>query len=87
MPSQGPSRFGITATKRMGLAVQRNRIKRVLREVFRCYPHIFPQRCDVVVIPRPGCHSLSYKEVLQEVQNAESKFSRAVTHKTAREQL
>jgi len=79
--------MGITATKRMGIAVQRNRIKRVLKEVFRCHRHIFPERCDIVVIPRPGSHTLSYGQVLAEVQGAEPKFSRAVTRNTLREQL
>jgi ribonuclease P protein component len=79
--------MGITATKRMGPAVQRNRIKRVLREVFRCHRHIFPEHCDVVVIPRPGSHTLSYGQVLAEVQSAEPKFSRAGTRKPVGEQL
>ena len=43
-------RLGIAATKRMGGAVQRNRAKRLIREVFR--RHKVAPGFDVVVIPK-----------------------------------
>jgi ribonuclease P protein component len=43
-------RLGIAATKRLGGAVERNRAKRLIREVFR--RHKIAPGFDVVVIPR-----------------------------------
>src|ERR1700704_4084328 len=45
-------RLGIAATKKLGGAVQRNRAKRLIREVFR-HNKIAPG-FDVVVVPRRG---------------------------------
>jgi ribonuclease P protein component len=46
----GPARLGIAATRKMGAAVERNRAKRLVRELFR---HNKPATAvDVVVVPR-----------------------------------
>ena len=46
----GPARLGIAATRKMGAAVERNRAKRLVRELFR---HNKPAvSIDVVVVPR-----------------------------------
>jgi ribonuclease P protein component len=46
----GRARLGIAATKKLGGAVQRNRAKRLIREVFRRNK---PSRgIDVVLVPR-----------------------------------
>lgn len=46
----GPARLGIAATRKMGASVERNRAKRLARELFR---HHKPEGAiDVVVIPR-----------------------------------
>lgn len=76
MPRDGHSRLGITASKRMGNAVQRNRIKRVLKEVFRRHIDIFPKHCDIVVIPRRSSQGLGYAEVLVEAQNTSARMHR-----------
>jgi ribonuclease P protein component len=53
MPNQQPvGRLGIAATKKIGGAVQRNRAKRLIREVFR-HNKTAPG-FDVVVVPRRG---------------------------------
>jgi ribonuclease P protein component len=44
------SRLGIAATKKLGGAVQRNRAKRLIREVFR--RNYFAQGFDIVVVPK-----------------------------------
>jgi ribonuclease P protein component len=46
----GPARLGIAATKKMGAAVERNRAKRLARELFR--DHKPEGAVDVVVVPR-----------------------------------
>jgi ribonuclease P protein component len=48
----GPGRLGIAATKKLGGAVQRNRAKRLIREVFR--RNKIAPGYDVVVIPKRG---------------------------------
>lgn len=67
-PGQGQTRLGITVTKKVSSsAVGRNRVKRVVREVFRRNRELFPASCDVVLIARRGAPELGYAEVLDEV--------------------
>src|SRR5690606_26853634 len=51
-------RLGITVTKKVAGAVGRNRVKRVVREVFRRNGHLFPEGCDFVVIGKSGAPAL-----------------------------
>lgn len=51
------SRFGLTVGRKHGGAVQRNRIKRVLREAFRMSQHELPAGYDLVCAPRAGTHA------------------------------
>ena len=46
------SRLGITVSKKVGKAVTRNRIKRIIREYFRSNRDILPVRSDINVIAR-----------------------------------
>jgi ribonuclease P protein component len=51
LPRDGqPSRLGIAATRKLGGAVERNRAKRLVRELFRHHP--VPDGFDIVVVPR-----------------------------------
>jgi ribonuclease P protein component len=50
----GVTRVGLSVSKKHGSAVQRNRIKRLLREAFRLSQHDLPPGLDLVLIPRPG---------------------------------
>lgn len=63
----GLRRLGITVTKKVAGAVGRNRVKRVVREVFRRNRDLFPERCDVVVIGKSGAHELGYEEAKAEL--------------------
>ena len=64
---EGPPRLGITVTKKVGNAVQRNRIKRIVREVFRRERTRFPTGCDIVWIAKHGCVGMTYAKVLEQV--------------------
>ena len=50
--SYGHCRLGLSVGKRLGSAVRRNRIKRMLREAFRLCRHQLPAWFDYVIIPR-----------------------------------
>jgi ribonuclease P protein component len=66
----GCSRVGFVVTKKVGNAVQRNRIKRVCRECFRTWPELVPDGIDLVVIARPGADELGLAEVRSEWERA-----------------
>ncbi len=71
------TRLGITVTTKVGNAVQRNRIKRVVREVFRRNRHLFPPSHDVVFIAKRGIGELSYASTLAEIERSATRLQKA----------
>ena len=65
----GRPRLGITATRRMGPAVQRNRAKRLLREWFRGAKAELPPG-DFVVNAREGMQRMSVEQLARELKMA-----------------
>ena len=51
------SRLGLVVGKKVGHAVRRNRIKRIIREAFRLNKGLLRFGVDIVLIPRPGLTS------------------------------
>jgi ribonuclease P protein component len=49
----GHPRLGISISRRVGSAVRRNRIKRLLREAFRLRRNELPRGYDLVIVVRP----------------------------------
>ena len=56
-------RLGVTVSRKVGCAVQRNRVKRRVREFFRLYRHELQPAHDLLVIARPGAEELSFEDV------------------------
>jgi len=50
----GCSRLGLIVSRKVGNAVVRNRVKRVIREVFRLNKPLDKRNIDIIVIPRPA---------------------------------
>ena len=66
----GPSRLGVTTSRKVGNAPARNRVRRLVRECFRrLRPQLDPPR-DVLVIARPGAPAVAYAEVVHELSRA-----------------
>ncbi len=57
------TRLGITVSKKVGKSVQRNRMKRLIREAFReLKPRLLPQN-DIVVVGRKAACQLTAQHV------------------------
>jgi ribonuclease P protein component len=58
------SRLGVTATRKMGGAVSRNRAKRRVREIFRT--NAFPTGLDMVVVVRRELIEAGWNDLVDE---------------------
>ena len=77
-PDRGPARLGITASRKIGGAVTRNRAKRLVREAFRANPELFPPGIDLVVIVRKPPGSMKAAEVGAEWRGAQKQLARRI---------
>jgi len=67
---EGPSRLGVTVSRKIGSAVVRNRIKRLIREAFRLQQYQLPPRLDIVVIARHASKTATLGEIEGELLKA-----------------
>ena len=67
--ADGP-RLGLSVSRRVGGAVERNRVKRVLREAFRLEAERLPPRSEYVVVARPDAKALGEREGMGGVRQA-----------------
>ncbi len=77
-PNQhGRSRIGITVTKKVGPAVKRNRIKRLIREYFRLNRHKLVGHWDINLIAKRQIVDISSEQAYRSLQNI---FERILSH-------
>jgi ribonuclease P protein component len=67
---EGGMRVGFTVGRPLGGAVERNRIKRRLREAVRLQRSVVPYPVDVVINPKKSVLTLEFEVVLLEVGRA-----------------
>ena len=72
-------RLGLVATRRMGKAVRRNRVKRLLREFFRRHQTGLPA-FDLVIMAKKGAAALEYHQVEEELGRLLFSRARQKTH-------
>jgi ribonuclease P protein component len=71
-----PTRLGVTVTRKVGGAVVRNRIKRLVRESFRRERNRFQPGLSMVWIAKRDAAAVSYSDVLEQMQTLARRLSR-----------
>jgi len=66
---KGPKRFGFIASKKVGNSVQRNRAKRLMREVIRIHLSQIRNDTQIILIARANIKGVSYLEVEKTMMN------------------
>ena len=64
----GKTQFCFKTPKRLGNAVRRNRLKRVMREFVRTHKPLWPASSAVVLLPKHGTFELDFQQVSAELQ-------------------
>ncbi len=77
-------RVGLTVGKVMGKAVDRNRIKRRMREVVRRNLHLLPATVDVILHPRRNVIDLDFSTLEREVAGVFRSVERTVRREERR---
>jgi ribonuclease P protein component len=68
--SVGSARIGLSVPRKVGTAVERNKVKRLLREAFEQARAGVGEGYDVVVVARPAASELAQREGLAGIRRA-----------------
>jgi len=69
-PDDAGTRLGLSVSRRVGGAVDRSRVKRVLREAFWAEAPRLPEGADYVVVARPEARELAEREGMPGIRRA-----------------
>jgi ribonuclease P protein component len=67
---EGEPRLGVSVSKRVGGAVERNHVKRLLREAFASESSGLPDGVDIVVVARPEARVVAERDGLDGIRAA-----------------
>ena len=67
---EGEPRLGVSVSKRVGGAVERNHVKRLLREAFASESSGLPDGVDIVVVARPEARAVAERDGLDGIRAA-----------------
>ena len=74
--NEEPTRLGVTVSRRVGNAVVRNRLKRLIREAFRLQQWDLPASLDIVVVAKPAAKEASMVDIKREMMGAARSLAR-----------
>ena len=66
--SNSLTRLGLTVSRKVGGAVQRNRVKRLVREFFRNHFNSLSVGVDISIIAKRGAAEINYTRICEELR-------------------
>lgn len=76
------TRLGVTVTRKVGKAVMRNRIKRLVREAFRRERHALPAALDMVWVAKRDAAAATYEDVVHDVRTLSGRLRQTTASTT-----
>jgi ribonuclease P protein component len=74
-------RLGVTVTRKVGKAVTRNRIKRLVREAFRRERSTLPAGLDMVWVAKRDAVATTYEAVVQDMRWLANRLERSAENR------
>ncbi len=71
------TRLGVTVTRKVGKAVKRNRIKRLVREAFRREHHALPAGLDMVWVAKRDAIDTTFDAVVHDIRSLAGRLQAA----------
>jgi ribonuclease P protein component len=80
----GPARVGYTVSRKVGTAVERNRVRRRLRELVARSPFLRPH-CDYVLVGRRAALARGFDTMLDDLKSALKRLDAQLAKRTSRQ--